>query len=133
MDEIQYVSVEPQQTFEVFRINVTNPDSKTYKLAFQNPSTLKYNLSDNIAGNASASTMKTAIKAYWWNTYRSDILVNLTMYAANGTNTTNATLSTLNVYHVTVRKLISSKSIASIMRVSTGSSSAVAFDLPDAV
>lgn len=77
--------------------------------------------------------MRTAIKGYWSSTFGSDITVNLTMYAANGTNTTNATLSTLNVYHVTLRKLISSKSIASIMRVSTGSSSAVAFDLPDAV
>jgi hypothetical protein len=133
MSEIQYVQVQSEQTFETFRINVTNPDSKTYKLAFQNPTTLKYNLSSDIAGSASASSMRNAIKGYFSSTFGADIVVNLTMYDANGTNTTNSTNSTLNVYHVRLRKLITGKSVAGIMRVSTGSSSAVTFDLPEVV
>jgi hypothetical protein len=77
--------------------------------------------------------MRSKIKAYWSNTWGSDIVVNLTMYDANGTNTTNVTNATLSVYHVQMKRLITGKSIAGIMRVSTGFSGAVTFDLPETV
>jgi len=41
----------------------------------------------------------------------------MTMYMANGTNTTNSTEATTYVYHVWMRKLIRTPSVSNIMAI----------------
>lgn len=54
--EVQQVSMESAQVFEVTRFTVTDPDDGQYVLIFQNPSDLSYTVSDAISASASAST-----------------------------------------------------------------------------
>ena len=55
MKEIQYVSVESAQIFEVTRIKITNPDSGEFLLIFQNPTDLSSSKSEVIKADSTAS------------------------------------------------------------------------------
>jgi hypothetical protein len=68
----------------------------------------------NIKVEASAYELKKSLEKYYRDAWGSWIDVNMTMYQANGTNTTNVTLATERVYHVVVRKLISQSSVSNI-------------------
>lgn len=59
--------------------------------------------------------MSNAVKDYYWKYFRSHINVNLTLYLANGTNTTNLTEAETIVYHIVMKKLISTPSASNIM------------------
>jgi len=119
MKEIQYISAGVKDPkFDTTRITVTNPSKGgTYFLSFQDPGDLKYTLSEEISVTASASSFKQKVKGYYWSKYRSNIHVNMTMYMANGTNTTNSTEATTYVYHVWMRKLIRTPSVSNIMAI----------------
>lgn len=56
----------------------------------------------------------------------------MTMYLANGTNTTNATEATSYVYHITMKKLIDGTSVSNIGSISK-TSATIAVELPTAV
>jgi hypothetical protein len=114
MREVQYISISnPHAQFEVSRITVDNVESAgNYKINFQDPSDMKYVKSESVSANATASEMKNAVKAYYSNKFGSDIIVNKTMYLANGTNTTNQTAATKHVFHIQLKKLITGISTA---------------------
>lgn len=54
------------------------------------------------------------------------------MYMANGTNTTNATLATQHVYHIIMKKLISTASVSNIMAVRK-TQAQIAIELPSSL
>lgn len=95
MKEIQYIEATvANQTLDTMRITIGDPSaSGKYYLTFQIPANLSYWTSKAIAPGASAATVRDAVLKYYTGMYGSDIAVNLTMYDANGTNTTNATLA----------------------------------------
>jgi hypothetical protein len=82
---------------------------------------------------ATASQFRSQVKGYYWDKFRSDITVNLTMYAANGTEIEDSSEASTYVYHVVMRKLITSYSCANIMVVPTSGMPNVAFELPTTV
>jgi hypothetical protein len=65
MKEIQYVSVQAEQTYELTRINITNKDDGQFLLLFQNPNDLKVNRSLPISASASAAELLDAVKDYY--------------------------------------------------------------------
>lgn len=83
-----------------------------------------------MAADASASTLKNAIKDYYNDMGFGAPVVNLTMYDVNGTETTNATNATSYVYYVTLQKLIDGMSVTSISVVKASTSSTITVDLP---
>jgi len=54
------------------------------------------------------------------------------MYMANGTNTTNATLGTTHVFHITLQKLINGVSAINTL-IAKATTATVVVDLPDTV
>jgi hypothetical protein len=64
--EVQQVSMESAQVFEVTRFTVTNPDDGEYILIYQNPSDLSYWVSDRISASASANSFRYAVDGYYW-------------------------------------------------------------------
>lgn len=64
--EVQQVSMEAAQVFEVTRFTVTNPDDGEYILIYQNPSDLSYWVSDAISASASATSFQYAVDGYYW-------------------------------------------------------------------
>jgi len=117
MKEIQYIEATVENaTYDTMRITVQEPSKGgKYYLTFQIPANLSFWTSKAIKGDASAAELKSAIKTYYDNVYGSDINVNMTMFDANGTNTTNVTLATSYVYHVVTRKLISTASVSKVL------------------
>lgn len=100
------------------RITVTGVSAGgTYYLNFQEPKNLDTQVKGPIDVNASASSLKNEIKSFYWSYYRSNIDVNLTMYLANGTNTTNVTLADTFVYHVKLKKLINGTTVSNIAAI----------------
>jgi hypothetical protein len=57
MREIQQLSIIQTNTFEIVSITVNNPDSGTYAIIFQNPTTLLYTKSNPIPANADIYTV----------------------------------------------------------------------------
>ena len=84
---------------------------------FQEPKNLNTRVEGPINVGASASSLRNAIRGFYWRYYRSDISVNRTMYMANGTNTTNVTEADIYVYHVRLKKLINGTSASNIAAV----------------
>lgn len=117
MKEIQYISVQPKDPkFETTRITITNSaKGGTYLLSMQNPKNLKYTVIADIPVKASVGTLHSKIKGYYSSVVGSGIDINMTMYMANGTNTTNATLEASRVYHIVLKKLITGTSVSNIM------------------
>jgi hypothetical protein len=95
MKEVQYLSVQTDQVFELTRINITNVDNGNFLLVFQNPIDLATTKTEVMSANCTANQMKAAIEGYYRNNknIRSNIYVNLTWYDVNGTETTNFTES----------------------------------------
>jgi len=90
-------------------------------LIFQNPTDLSYTQGEAVAADASASTLRNAIKAYYSDTFSSGITVNMTMYDVNGTETDNSTEATTYEYYVTLTRLINDMSVSDIKVVKTTS------------
>jgi hypothetical protein len=134
MKEIQYVEAgvaDPK--FDTIRITVGNPAAGgKYYLNYQNPTNLTYWTSSAIDVAATAAQMKSAVKGYYSGVYSSDINVNLTMYAANGTNVSDAAEAETYVYHIVMRKLISTVSASNII-LSKQTQASVTFELPSTV
>jgi hypothetical protein len=131
MKEIQYIDASVSDAkFDTTRLTVKNPSKGgTYYLNFQIPKNLTYFTSKAIATGASAADMRTAVKSYYSGVYGSDITVNMTMYDSNGTNTTNTTEAETYVYHIVMRKLISTVSASNII-VAKKTQATVSFELP---
>lgn len=129
MKEVQYLQFEAAQVFETTRITIENPDSGKYLLVFQKPD-LKTVQGELVAADASASTLKNAIKEYYEDNGFGNIAVNMTMYDSNGTITTNATNATSHVYYVTLKKLINGMSVSGISVVKQSTQSKITVDLP---
>lgn len=90
---------------EQTRITVENPDDNEYVLVYVNPSNIEKKIaSGKIKGKASASDFRKQVKKFYWDTLRSDILVERTFKDANGLDTTDAALATKYVYLITVKK-----------------------------
>jgi len=83
-----------------------------------------------VAADASAATLRTAIKEYYSDNFGSDIRVNLTMYDLNGTETDNSTEAITYEYYVTLKKLINDMSVSDIRVIKTTSKSTIEVDLP---
>jgi hypothetical protein len=83
-----------------------------------------------VAADASAATLRNAIKAYYSDKFSSDIRVNLTMYDLNGTETDNSTEAITYEYYVTLKKLINDMSVSDIRVIKTTSKSTIEVDLP---
>jgi hypothetical protein len=130
MRETQYVSVESAQVYETTRITITDPDDGNYILIFQDPSDLSFHQGDAVAADASASTLKNAIKEFYSDTLNSNIDVNLTMYDVNGTETDNSTEAITYEYYVTLTRLINDMSVSDIRVIKTTSKSTIEVDLP---
>jgi hypothetical protein len=131
MKEIQLIEAYVENaTQEVTRVTQTKPNAGgNYYLSFQIPENLTYWTSGKIPAAASADELRNAVKNYYWLMFRSEIDVNMTMYLANGTNTTNVTEAETYVYNIIVRKLIADSSVANI--ISTSPKATV--ELPSAV
>jgi hypothetical protein len=74
-----------------------------------------------------------AIKGYYSSTYSSDIDVNLTRYDADSKETTDDAATVKRVYYITVKKLIPSESVSSIMVAKTSTTSTITVEVPSAV
>ena len=83
--------------------------------------------------NATETELKNAVKDYYKFVANCDIDVTRTMYLANGTETTNATLVAKSIYNITLTRLISGQSVSSIMTTKTGSTATVTVNAPSAV
>lgn len=93
---------------------------------------MSYTLSKSIKSNATAAEVRSAIVGYYSAFFGSDIVVNKTMYMANGTNTTNATLGTTHVFFVRLRKLINGVSATNAL-IAKATSSSVTVELADVI
>lgn len=76
--------------------------------------------------------MKSAVKGYYYSFYRSGVVVNKTMYMANSTITTNQTLGTTHIFHITMTKLINGISAINTL-IAKATSATVVVALPDTV
>lgn len=114
--EIQYLEAyikDPK--LETTRVTVSGlSQGGSFYLNFQESTKLEYFVSKSIPVGASANTFKNQVADFYKNKWGSEILVNLTMYMANGTNTTNATMADTYVYHIMVKKLISQATVNNI-------------------
>jgi hypothetical protein len=135
MKEIQYISVQPEQTFELTRINITNVDDGKFLLLFQNPINLGVNASLSISASATADELLTGVKSFYANMPHiySNIYTNLTWYDVNGTETLNQTESVMSVYYIQLRRLISTASASTITVVKTTSLATIVVDPPASV
>ena len=86
-----------------------------------------------MATNSSAATIKEGVKAFYSESYGSDITVDVTMYNSTGNVTTNATESVKNVYNITMKKLIKAPSTSSISIIKTTTKSNVTIEYPSEV
>ena len=102
-------------TFDTFSITITNPDSGTYSIVFQNPTTLLYTKSNPIPANADIWTVYNALYPYYSSTFGSSLGVTLQMFDVNNNLTTNAANATRYVYNVSMLKLIAGKSSSNII------------------
>jgi hypothetical protein len=83
-----------------------------------------------MAANSSAATVYNNVKDFYSTSYGSDIGVVLTMYNSSGNETTNSTESVKNVYNITMKKLISTESVTSIMQLTTTTKSTIKVEYP---
>lgn len=86
-----------------------------------------------MATNSTAATIKAGVKAFYSESYGSDITVDVTMYNSTGNVTTNATESVKNVYNITMKKLIGAPSTSSISIIKTTTKSNVTIEYPSEV
>lgn len=80
---------------------------------FYNPDQERYQ-GELVAADASASTLKNAIKDYYDDNGFGNIDVNLTMFDADGIETTESDNATSYVYYIALRDLINGMSVSSI-------------------
>lgn len=111
-------------------VTIDNPDNLLYILAFQNPVTLLSVATEKIAANCDAGTFRNKVKAFYDDTYGSDIEVTLVMYDINGAETTVAADSVKNVYEITLLKMIPDVSTSQITVVKVDTTSSIAVTLP---
>jgi hypothetical protein len=83
-----------------------------------------------MTADASASTVKNAIKSYYSSAFSSNINVNRTWYDSNGTVTTEWANTTTVEYYVVLTRLISDMSVTGITVLKTGTNADIAITLP---
>jgi hypothetical protein len=82
MKEVQDVSVDTDVVLEKTALTITAADGLLYILNFQNPVTLLFWKTDRIPVGCSEWSFKNFVKAFYWNTYKSDITVTKKSYDA---------------------------------------------------
>jgi hypothetical protein len=87
-------------------------------------------VSKEVAADASASTMKNAVKSYYSDNFGSGISVNKTMYDINGTETTNSTNATKIEYYIVLTRLINDMSVTGINVLKTTTNADIEISLP---
>jgi hypothetical protein len=134
LKEVQYLGFMPDTiNHDTVRITIENPDDGNYLLSFVNPETMGLTMSSQFAANADVAKVRDAVKAFYADTYESDIKVELTMYDAANATTTNLTDSVKNVYDIKMLKLISSESTSKIYVAKTTTKSKVSVQYPSEV
>lgn len=83
-----------------------------------------------MTADASASSVKNAIKSYYSSAFGSNINVNSTWYDSNGTVTTEWANTTTVEYYVVLTRLISDMSVTGITVIKDGTNADIAITLP---
>jgi len=130
MKEVQDIKVETDVQLEKTLVTIDNPDGKLFILAFQNPVTLKSWASEKIANDCSSGHFRNMVKAFYWNTYRSDISVVKTMIDAAGKATLVKADRVKNTYEIVLLKMIADVSTNSIQAVKVDTVSGLSVTLP---
>lgn len=111
--EIQLLSIDPDNNFEIFNITVTGSTGEDIAIQFINP---KYDPSNSdsflqwksntFSDDASAGVVQNRLWGYFSSVWGSGIKVTKTMFDASDVETTTSSESVKHIYSVRVKKLI---------------------------
>lgn len=124
MKEIQFLSVAPEQIYELTKVTIDNPDEGEYIINFQNPNDLQYYQSSKIKANAGDWEFRNAIKSYYQNNFGSKITVTREIYGTDGIEVEKVKDAVQIVYTIQLNKLIEGTTMNGVI-VTRDSTSAV--------
>ena len=124
--EIQLLTIDPDQNYEIFNITVENPSGESLAIMFINPnydpsssSSFLQWTSDTFADNTGSGTVRSRLRGYFVSVWGSDITCSKTLFDSTDTETTDSSASVKHIFSCRIKKLISGASFTSASVIGT--------------
>lgn len=133
MKEIQEIGLNTTLQFEKTSFTISNPDHSLYVIQVLKPGSSTYWISEKISDKATSAEVRNTLVDYYNTHFKTDIKVERQSLDANGQETADPTLMKAYKYTITLKKLISGKSVSEIKFTKLNSTSTASFtrELPD--
>lgn len=129
--EQQVLYIEPEQFYDTIQFNFTEPDGGTVIFAIYGPNSGEYYYSSAVSTTASASTMRQAIKWFYFTEWGTNFDVKRTIYDIDDNVVdSDSELMYKYSYNITMQKMIDQESTSTILAVPQTTTSQIDIGLP---